>query len=80
MCLRFSKTIGLSGGKIMGIYVVAYCGCIDFDSPILLVTPDVELAKKTAKEATLSDRDGCSGVVIERWDFRGNYYGIIEYD
>lgn len=62
----------------MSIFVVAYCGYDDFDSPILLVTPNIELAKKTAREAFLSG-DGCS-TVIEKWDEKGRYYGIVEYD
>lgn len=63
----------------MNIFVVAYCGYDDFDSPILLVTPNVELAKKTAREAFLSG-DYCFNVVIEKWDEKGRYYGIVEYD
>ena len=64
----------------MGFFVVAYCGYNEFDSPILLVTPDIELAKKTAREASLSDGDLCSGMVIEKWDEKGRYYGIVDYD
>lgn len=64
----------------MNIFVVAYCGYIELDSPILLVTQDIELAKKTAKEASFSDEDLCSDMVIEKWDEKGRYYGIVEYD
>ena len=62
------ETIGLNGCEIMNIFVVAYCGYDDFDSPILLVTPNIELAKKFAKEALLSDANYYSNVVVERWD------------
>lgn len=64
----------------MNIFVVAYCGYIELDSPILLVTQDIELAKKTAKEASFSDEDLCSDMVIEKWDEKGRYHGIVEYD
>ena len=64
----------------MNVFVVAYCGYDEFDSPIILITTDIEYAKETAREAFLSGGNFCSNVIIEKWNEKGEYYGIVDYD